>query len=70
MAKDLLKSLQNRTTLRKNLTTITTKTEDELDFFEVESNTCKLGPNRIGKIQKNITDLRNDLFDLRVNINL
>lgn len=70
MAKDLLKRLQNRTALRKNLTTITTKKKDELDFFEVESNTCKLGPTRIIKIQNNITDLRNDLFYLRATINL
>ncbi len=70
MAKDLLKSLQNRTALRKNLTTITPQKPGDLDFLEVHNNICSIGPSRIGKIQKNITDLRHDLYYLWATINL
>lgn len=69
-AKDTIKKLKNKKALRDNLTTITPQKTDIFDFFVVQNNICSIGPNRIGKIQKNITDLRNDLFDLWASINL
>lgn len=70
MAQTTIKKLKNKKALRDNLTTITPQKTDALNFLEVQGNICSIGPNRIGKIQKNITDLRNDLFDLWVSINL
>ena len=65
-----IKKLKNKKALRDNLTTITPQKPDDLDFLEVQNNICSIGPSRIGKIQKNITDLRHDLYYLWATINM
>ena len=70
MAQTTIKKLKNKKALRDNLTTITPQKPDDLDFLEVQNNICSIGPSRIGKIQKNITDLRHDLYYLWATINM